>query len=1215
MKQFLSLLALLSLAPAGAFANAITATPMADAAQPERLPKTPIAALEVQPAQIELRSKFAGAQVLVTARLEDGTTADVTRLATLTILQPIASVSPLGQVAPVKNGRTSLSISLGGKKTLVPVTIAGLEQTPPPDFIRDVNPVMTKLGCNAGTCHGAKDGKVGFKLSLRGYDPIYDVRALKDDLAGRRLNVASPDDSLMLLKSTAGVPHEGGQRTKMGEKYYDILRAWIADGAKLDLKAPRVTSIEVAPKDPVVQEIGSRQQTRIIATYADGTTRDVTAEAFIESGNTDVAVTDGGGLIRTLRRGEAPLLARYEGNYAATTVTVMGDRSGFQWQEPPAWNRIDELVAAKWQRMKIAPSDVCTDAEFLRRVYLDLVGLPPTPEEVQAFLADTRETREKREAVIDKLIGSADYLDHWTNKWCDLLAVNSKFLAREGAESFRKWIRGELEANTPYDDMVRKLITASGTTRENPAANYWKILRNPEDLVENTTQLFLATRYNCNKCHDHPFERWTQDQYYHLGAFFAQVQRGKDPQSGAREIKGTAVDKALPLWEVISDAKTGDMTHLRTNKPAAPEFPFAAKFALAKPEPSRREQLAAWLTSTDNRYFAMSYANRIWGYLTGVGVIEPLDDIRAGNPPTNPELLDYLTKEFIASKFDVRKLIRLVCQSRTYQLSIATHKWNEDDKTNYSHATARRLPAEVLYDAVIRVTGSQFKLPGVAPGTRASQLADSATDLPSGFLAGLGRPARESACECERSSDIRLGSVMSLLSGPAVADAIGDPAGAIPKMVAAQPDDKKLVADIFLRVLNRPAGESETKRALDAWSLIEGQHAYLEKEWQAKEAEQAPIIARMEKERADAIASAKTELTRYQKEIEPQLAAAEKERVAKVAGNEKAVKAYEKAALPAAQAAWEAALPLQRTYTAWKPLDADIKTVSASGNARLEKQKDGIIINRAPAPATGPSDYTLSVNTKLAGITGLALEVLPDPSLPAFGPGREAGNFVLTEFTCDWAPLSNPQQTPVKFNSAFAAYSQKDYAVSAAIDGQKDQQNNGWAVGGGAGRPHLAVFSLAKPIGDEGGAIMTIKMIQKRSGFHVGQFRLWYTTDPHVSLGLPAEVAAAIKVAPESRTKEQQAAVTAYFRRYDADAAKQDLALAQSRLPLPTNPGVVERTAALAKAEEPIKLDPKLVQLRLDAVQSKAQAANKRLTGAQDLVWALVNNPAFLFNH
>src|SRR5580693_9384118 len=443
MKSIIRFASLLALGATTAWANALTPemakTPVLEALPPG----AQVTAVEVQPAKIALSGKYEAAQLVITARLTTGDTVDVTRLAKLELDGGVAEVTPTGQVNPLHNGAGSVHAEIAGKSATAPILVADIVDKQTVDFIRDVNPVMTKVGCNAGTCHGAKEGKYGFKLSLRGYDPIFDVRSLKDDLAGRRLNVASPDDSLMLLKATAGVPHEGGLRAPIGSKYYEIHRSWIADGAKLDLKAPRVTKIEIFPHDPVAQQIGSRQQVRVVATFTDGKMRDVTAEAFIESGNSDVAKTDGGGLIDTLRRGEAPLLARYEGNYVATTLTVMGDRTGFAWQEPETWSHIDELVAAKWQRMKIQPSDLCTDAEFLRRVYLDLTGLPPTADEVRAFTAETSPPREKRDAVIDKLIGSPQFIEHWTNKWSDMLQVNSKFLGGEGARLFRVWIRDQ----------------------------------------------------------------------------------------------------------------------------------------------------------------------------------------------------------------------------------------------------------------------------------------------------------------------------------------------------------------------------------------------------------------------------------------------------------------------------------------------------------------------------------------------------------------------------------------------------------------------------------------------------------------------------------------------------------------------------------------------------------------------------------------------------
>jgi hypothetical protein len=995
----------------------------------------------------------------------------------------------------------------------------------------------------------------------------------------------------------------------VGDKYYDILRAWIADGAKLDLNATRVAKIDLFPKNPVVQTPGARQQVRIVATYADGRQRDVTAEAFVESGNGDVAKTDGGGLVETLRRGEAPLLARYEGNYAATTLTVMGNRKGFEWKQPESWSQIDELVAAKWQRMKIQPSELCTDAEFLRRTSLDLTGLPPTADEVRAFIADQRPVRAKRDELIDRLIGSPEFVEHWTNKWADMLQVNSKFLGEPGVRLFREWIRKEVEVNTPYDQFVRKILTATGSNKENPAASYWKILREPEEAMENTTHLFLATRFNCNKCHDHPFERWTQDQYYQLGAFFSQVHLDPDPASGAAKIVGTAVEKARPLYEIVKDTTEGELIHLRTNKAAAPQFPFAAAGEIKN---SRREQLAGWITSPDNRFFATSYVNRLWGYLTGAGIIEPLDDIRAGNPPSNPELLEYLRNEFVSHGFDVRHVLRIICKSRTYQLGIETNQWNEDDRTNFSHAIARRLPAEVLYDAVLKVTGAPTRLPG---GTRANQLPDSALDLPSGFLANLGRPARESSCECERSSDLRLGSVMALLSGPAVADAIGDPNNALAKMITAEPDDEKLIDEIFTRVLNRPSNEKERKLTREAWAQIGTEHSRLAAELDAKEKEQAPVIAATEAARIAAIEAATAELARYQAEIAPKVAEAEVKRIADLTAAQAVIKNYEEKNLAASQANFEATVPAARTYTGWTPLD--LVEVRASNEVVLEKQPDGSV--RATGPKPKNTDYVLKADTKVAGITGVLLEVLPTPGEAAFGPGRAVdGNFVLGEFSAKIGPLGGETPAEAKFVGAVADYSQPNFEVAKAVDGKRGDGNNGWAVSTQFGVPHYAAFKFEKAIGDaDKGIRLRLEMNQPREGgFAVARFRIWITTSTSaVTVGLPVAVADALRKPAPARDANEQAAIAAYWKENDPELRKHRLAAGNLEIPLPTDPGVLERQTAIVRASGPISLDPKLVQLRQDVKQSEAQLTTKRLTGAQDLTWALINNPAFLFNH
>lgn len=1196
---------------------AVTARPAVNsgtnASSGESLPdEAEVVSLEVQPAAIKFSSPNEYAQMLVTAKLASGDSVDVTRMVTCATRPPVAQISSRGLAEPLKDGTGRLWVSLGKKTIEASVEVSGMNKGYQADFIRNVSPVLARLGCNAGTCHGAKEGKNGFKLSLRGYDPETDLRALTDDLASRRVNVASPDDSLMLLKAVAEVPHEGGRRTTVDSKYYQIMRQWIANGAMLDMKSPRVAKIEVFPQDPVVQKIGSRQQIRIVATYRDGAVRDVTSEAFIESGNTDVATIEQGGLLTSVRRGEAPVLARFEGNYAATTLTVMGDRSGFVWTEPEVWGKIDELVAAKWNRMKIQPSELCTDLEFIRRVYLDLTGLPPSAEEVEKFVADPTESRKKRDALADRLIGSPEYVDFWANKWADLLQCNSKFLGSEGAQLFRDWIRQQVEENTPYNKFAREILTASGSNRENPAASYWKIVRTPTEAMENTTHLFLATRFNCNKCHDHPFERWTQDQYYHLAAYFAQVSLKEDPKSEGKKIGGTDVESAKPLYEMVSDANEGDVKHDRTGKISPPEFPYEAKCAMTEKEP-RREKLADWITTPDNRYFALSYANRLWGYLTGAGIIEPLDDIRAGNPPRNPALLEYLTKEFVSSGFDARHLVRMICKSRTYQLSIRPNKWNEDDKLNYSHAIARRLPAETLFDAVFRVTGSTPNIPGAKPGQRATQLADAATDTGSGLLATLGRPARQSACECERSSDIRLGSVMALLSGPTISSAIDDPTNELAKLVTEEKDDRRLVNDVFMRVVNRPAGESEITNALALLSAVDSDNSKITNQLDQLELKFAPVIADLKKQREEAIAKAKADLVTYDEMTKSLKAELEKRRQTEINLREAELKEADRL-LPVEVALWETKNNLAEPKAIWQLLEP--QEISATGKVKLERQKDGSINSTG---GESPSDYRVVTQSPLTNITGVMIETLPDDALPKFGPGRASdGNFVLSEFKVSWGDGTNAPNTEMKLLDARADFSQQDFAVAQAIDGRVEAGGNGWAIAGAPGiQRHTATFKFEKPITTTNGATLKVTLLQHfGSQYLLGHFRLYLTgsTEP-LDFGYPEKVVQAARAPAGQRMPEQSAEILEYYRNSNPDFWKRKRAFADASQPLPVDPKFTELQKALSKAEEPIKLDPYLVQTRQDALASSKQTENKRLTVVQDLAWALINSAGFLFNH
>jgi len=862
--------------------------------------------------------------------------------------------------------------------------------------------------------------------------------------------------------------------------------------------------------------------------------------------------------------------------------------------------------------MKIEPSGLCSDTDFIRRVHLDLTGLPPNSEVVKKFLADKRDTQTKRDELIDQLIGNDDYVDHWANKWADLLQVNRKFLGAEGAKAFREWIRNEVKMNTPYDEFARKIITASGSNKTNPAASYYKILRTPDIIMENTTHLWLATRFNCNKCHDHPFERWTQDQYYETAAFFAQVGLKKDEKnSGKRTIGGTAVEGKKPLYEEIYDKPNGDIKHERTGAVAAPQFPFEAEYP-KKEKYTRRQNLAAWMTSSDNQYFAKSYVNRLWGYLLGVGIIEPLDDIRAGNPPTNPELLDWLTAEFIKSGFNVRHMVKTICKSRTYQLSISTNKWNEDDTTNYSHALPRRLPAEVLFDAIYHATGAETKIPGVAAGTRAAALPDVGVRLPDGFLGTLGRPARESACECERVNGLQLGPIMALITGPTVDTAISDPKNAIARLVAEQTDDAKLINELYLRILNRPAKETEIAKAINMLRSIELDHKKLLDETVAYQKKLEPITAKREEQRQAGITEAQAKLDAYKLEIAPREKKLDDERNTKIMNAEKSLKEYENT-LKEKYTAW---LTNPTGKTSWTILDpAELKSKIGT---TLSKEKNGVIF---ASGKNGKDTFTITTETSFKNITGIRLEALTDKRLPRNGPGRSPndGNFVLTELEFFWAPKDKPDEKKMlKLVNAKADFSQGNYNVTTAIDGKLAPTNNGWAVSPQLGKPHIASFEIAQAPKHEGPILLTFVMKQEFSGnnWQLGKFR-WSTTDNKkpINFGHPGNISTLLAITPEKRNDKQKKQLNDYFRNQDGELQKRIKTFAEAKKPRPKDKKLTELEGYLSRANAPLVEDPKLTALKRAVELSKKQITNKRLYGAQDIAWALINNPAFLFNH
>lgn len=1173
-----------------------------------------VASLSVSPAEgVVLHGPYAYAQLLVHAHLTDGTRADATRSAGYATSDNLA-VTPSGLLRPLAGGRGTVTVTVGSHQLTVPVEVRGMPGEPAEsaeidvDFIRDVNPVLSKAGCNQGTCHGAQKGKNGFKLSLRGYDPVFDIRALTDDLAARRVNLASPEDSLMLAKALGRVPHEGGVRIEPGSPHHGILHRWIAEGATVDLETPRVTGITVEPENPVVEQLGSTQQVRVVATFADGSSRDVTREAFLESGNTEVAASSATGLLTAIRRGEAPLLARYEGSYAATTLTVMGPREGFAWSPVETYGRIDELVADKWQRMKILPSDLCDDATFLRRVTLDLTGLPPTARQVRDFLADARPTREKREEVIDRLLASPEYVEYWTNKWADLLQVNGKFLGGEGAAAFRDWIRQAVAENRPYDRFAREILTSSGSNKANPAASYYKILRDPQAIMENTTHLFLGVRFNCNQCHDHPFERWTQDQYFQTAAFFAKTKLKKADEAGDATIGGSAVEGAKPLYEEVYDADAGSIEHPRTSKAVEPAFPYECNFSVPQ-EASPRERLAAWITSRDNRYFARSYVNRLWGYLLGVGLIEPIDDIRAGNPPTNPELLDHLTGEFIETGFDVRHVMRAICTSRTYQLSVESNEWNADDRQNYSHALPRRLPAEVLYDAIHFVTGATSQIPGVPEGTRAAALPDVGVSTPDGFLANLGRPVRESACECERSSELQLGPIMALVSGPTVGTAIASERNELDELVRLVSGDASLVEELFVRILNRLPTPSEVEAFRLSLSAIDEDHQALVQALAEKEQEWAIRQPQLEAEQQAAIAATEQELAALGESLRPAREQAEKERAERIAAAEAAV-AEARGKLAEKIPAWEQSLANSPEWFPLRPAG-----VSATGENQLTVRDDRSVW---ASGSKAKGIYEVVVETRLPQITGFRLETLASAELPGGGPGLPPnGNFVITEFEVTASPLSGGDPQPVKIASGAASFTQEGFAIEQAFDGDAGNQQ-GWAIHPATGVQQWATFTLAEPLANADGVRLTFRIHQQHDAeaHRLGAFRLSATTAAGpLPLSLPEAFAAALQGPAEGRSPETLAGLLAFLGKTDAGVRELEKQVAAAQALLPVDPGITAIERQLAELRKPIPIDAALVRLREDVQQSQAQLSNRRLTAAEDLTWALINSPAFLFNH
>jgi hypothetical protein len=660
-------------------------------------------------------------------------------------------------------------------------------------FENDIIPILTKFRCNSSGCHGKAEGQNGFKLSVFGFDPAADYAALTQESRGRRVFPAAPEHSLLLQKISGQVAHGGGLRIRRGTPEYELLRDWIAAGMPFgDPASPRVVSIRVEPRERLLG-MKARQQLRVIARYTDGRELDVTHHARFQSNSDGLATVSEEGLVTTGETpGEVAIMAAYMGAVDVFKVLIPRHGSVEPYPSVPANNFIDPLVFDKLRKLNIAPSEAADDAEYLRRVYLDILGTLPAAAEARRFLADRRPDRRAR--LVDDLLGRSEFTDYWALKWADLLRVDRQALGHKDAYAYYKWIRDSLAANKPLDQFAREIITAEGPLAAVGPANFYKVVSKPGAAASTLSQVFLGVRLACAECHHHPFDRWSQADYFGMQAFFTQVNLKNTP-SGPLMMVGDSPPTKHP--------RTGAtiLAHALGTVPAS-----------ATPPGDRRRLLAEWLTSPDNPWFARNLANRTWAHFLGRGLVEPVDDVRATNPPTNPELLDALARHLVAAHYDLRDLIRTITASRVYQLSSRPNSTNVYDEQNYSRALFKRPDAEVLLDMVCQTTGVGERFPGVPAGTRATQLWDS--KVPHYFLKLFGRPVRASACECERSHQPGVAQVLHLLNGPEIHAKLTHAKGTLARLVETQPDDGTLVDELYLTFYSRFPTAAERQAAL-----------------------------------------------------------------------------------------------------------------------------------------------------------------------------------------------------------------------------------------------------------------------------------------------------------------------------------------------------------------------------------------------------------------
>jgi hypothetical protein len=744
----------------------------------------------VYPPDVQLTTSRHHQSVIVQAVYADGVTRDVTAQASLVLSDTSLARVEKNVLFPVKDGQVQLRVDFAGQSVTIPVTVQNATVDRPVSFQLDVMPIFMKSGCNTGSCHGAARGKDGFRLSLFGFDPAGDYHRLTREISGRRIDLAVPRDCLVYAKAIGKVPHSGGKRFEEDSPHAATLVRWLEAGASPDQgDVPKVIAVEIYPPAAVLDGAGETQQLNVRAKYSDGTDRDVSNLAFFMTNNDNSAKVEQGGIVTAANRGEAFLSARFETYNVGTHFIVLPKGLQFQWADVPVNNYIDELLVNKLKKLRIQPSPVCSDEEFLRRVSLDVVGVLPAVEEYQKFTSDP--DPQKREKLVDELLARKEFVELWVMKWAELLQIRTnQQIAYKPMLRYYNWLQDRIANNVPIDQMVREILGASGGTFSNAATNYYQNETETLKVAENVAQVFLGMRIQCAQCHNHPFDRWTMDDYYSFAAFFAQI--GRKPAEDPRE-------------QIVFNTNSGEVKHPVEGRTMKPKF-----LGGAVPETQgqdRRVVLANWLASPENPFFAKNLANIVWAHFFGRGIIEPVDDVRVSNPPVNPELLQVLGQKFTDYKYDFRKLVRDICTSRTYQLSTATNETNAGDVRNFSHATLRRIRAEVLLDAVSRVTDTKDKFPGLPLGARAVQVADGSTSTY--FLTSFGRATRETACSCEVVTEPNLSQALHLLNGDTVNSKIQQ-GKLVERRLAEGRTPPQIVEELYVRCLGRRPTEAET---------------------------------------------------------------------------------------------------------------------------------------------------------------------------------------------------------------------------------------------------------------------------------------------------------------------------------------------------------------------------------------------------------------------